>query len=99
MAIGYPKNKDSVDNVAGELAVSINRNFRRVAQLKTELDSFTDTQLQNGLGYTAGEVSQLRAFVTDLTQLNGIYTGAANLSVAKDFRPSLRPIWGVLGDF
>jgi hypothetical protein len=98
MAIGYPKNKDSVDNLVGELAQSINRNFRRSAQLKTELDSFTDTQLTN-LGYSAGEVTALRAFATDMAQLNNIYTGAAALVTPKDFRPSLRPVWGILGDF
>lgn len=98
MAIGYPKDKSAVDNLIGELAQSINRNFRRSSQLKTELDSFTDTQLTN-LGYSAGEVTALRAFATDMAQLNNIYTGAANLASAKDFRPSLRPIWGVLGDF
>lgn len=99
MAVGYPKNKDSVDSIVGELAQSINRNFRRAQQLKTELDAFNDTQLQNGLGYTAGEVTQLRAFTADLVQLNSIYTGSANLSVAKDFRTTCRPMWGILGDF
>lgn len=98
MAIGYPKNKDSVDNVVGELAQSINRNFRRAVQLKAELDSFTDQQLTTA-GYSAGEITALRALTTDLVQLNGIYTGTASLAVAKDFRPSLRPMWGVLGDF
>lgn len=98
MAIGYPKNKDSVDNVVGELAQSINRNFRRAAQLKTELDSFTDPQLES-LGYTPAEVTNLRAFATDVVQLNGIYTGAATLGAVKDFRVSLRRVWGVLGDF
>lgn len=98
MAIGYPKNQTSVDNIAGELAQSVNRNFRRAQQLKTELDAFNDTQLQ-GLGYSAGEVTQLRAFAADMVQLNTIYTGSATLPVAKDFRVSLRPLWGVLGDF
>lgn len=98
MAIGYPKDKSAVDNLVGELAQSMNRNFRRAVQLKTELDSFTDVQL-TGVGYTAGEVTQLRTLATDLVQLNGIYTGAATLATVKDFRTSLRPIWGVLGDY
>lgn len=98
MAIGYPKNKDSVDNIVGELAQSVNRNFRRAVQLKTEVDSYTDAQLTNA-GYSAGEITVLRTLVADLNQLNGIYTGAANLVTVKDFRASLRPVWGVLGDF
>lgn len=98
MAVGYPKNKDSIDNIVGELSQSINRNFRRAIQLKAELDAYTDGQL-TGAGYTAGEVTVLRALVADLSQLNNIYTGAATLGAAKDFRASLRPLWGVLGDY
>jgi hypothetical protein len=98
MAVGYPKNKESIDGIVGELALSVNRNFRRAVQLKTELDAYTDQQLTNA-GYTAGEVTVLRTLVADLTQLNNLYTGAATLGSVKDFRASLRPLWGVLGDF
>ncbi|HEY9415892.1 MAG TPA: hypothetical protein VIQ30_14105 [Pseudonocardia sp.] len=98
MAVGYPKNQASVDNIVGELAQSVNRNFRRAVQFKTELDSFSDAALI-GVGYTQAEVNTLRAFATDLVQLNGIYSGASTLTTAKDFRVSLRPLWGVLGDF
>lgn len=97
MAIGYPKSKDSVDNVIGRLAQSINGELRRARQLKTEIDSYTDTQLTNA-GYTAGEVTVLRTLVADLEQLANIYSGAAALPAAKDFRVSLRPVWGILGD-
>jgi hypothetical protein len=98
MTVGYPKNKESIDGIVGELSQSFNRNFRRAVQLKTELDAYTDLQLTNA-GYTAGEVTVLRTLVTDLTQLNNLYTGAATLGSVKDFRASLRPLWGVLGDF
>lgn len=98
MSVGYPKNKESIDGIVGELSQSFNRNFRRAVQLKTELDAYTDPQL-TGAGYTAGEVTALRTLVNDLLQLNNIYTGAATLGSVKDFRASLRPLWGVLGDF
>lgn len=98
MAIGYPKNQASVDAIVGELAQSINRNFRRALQLKTEVDAYSDASL-TAIGYTAGDISALRTFVLDLGQLNSIYTGAAALATAKDFRISTRPMWGVLGDF
>jgi hypothetical protein len=98
MAVGYPKNKESIDGIVGELSQAINRNFRRAVQLKTELDAYTDAQL-TGAGYTAGEVAVLRTLVADLNQLNNLYTGAATLGSVKDFRASLRPLWGVLGDF
>lgn len=95
---GYPKDKNSIDNIMGELSQSVNRNFRRASQLKTELDAYTDTQLTNA-GYSAAEVTAIRTFATDLLQLSNIYSGSVNLVSAKDFRVSLRPLWGVLGDF
>ncbi len=98
MAVGYPKNKESIDGIVGELSQAINRNFRRAVQLKTELDAYTDGNL-TAAGYATGEVAILRTLVADLNQLNNIYTGAATLGAAKDFRASLRPLWGVLGDF
>ena len=97
MAVGYPKDKNSIDNLFGELAQSTNRNFRRAVELKTELDAYTDPQL-TAIGYAAGEITVLRAMAADLVQLNGIYSGTATLGSVKDFRASLRPLWGVLGD-
>lgn len=97
MAIGYPKSKDQVDATIGELAQSVNRNFRRADQLKTELDVLSDTQLTNA-GFTAGEVTVLRTLAADLVQLGSIYRGVATLGTAKDFRTSVRPAWGILGD-
>lgn len=97
MSVGYPKNQASVDNVVGQLAVDVNKVFRKAVQFKTELDTYSDTILTNA-GYNANEIASLRAFAADLLQLNNIYTGAATLGTAKDFRASLRPMWGVLGD-
>lgn len=97
MSVGFPKNQAAVDAIVGELAVSINRNFRRAAQLKIEVDSYNDAAL-TAAGYSAGDITVIRNLVADLGQLNNIYIGAANLAVAKDFRTTLRPVWGVLGD-
>lgn len=98
MAIGYPKDKTSIDALLGDVAQSVNRSFRRAIELGGELTAYTDAQL-TGVGYTTGEVTTLRAMVTDMTQLNSIYTGAATLGSVKDFRTNIRPLWGVLGDF
>lgn len=98
MTIGYPKDKSSIDGVLGDVSQSFQRTFRRAIQLGAELNAYTDTQLTNA-GYSAGEVTVLRTFVTDTVQLNNIYTGAATLGSVKDFRASLRPLWGVLGDY
>lgn len=98
MTIGYPKNKESIDGMLGEIAQNLNRDFRRGVQLANELTAYSDAQL-TGAGYTTGEVTTLRAFVTDINQLNSIYTGVVNLGAAKDFRTNLRALWGVLGDF
>lgn len=98
MAVGYPKTQDVVNATVGELSQGLNRAFRRLDQFKIELDSFTDGQL-TAAGYTAGEITALRTLATDTAQLSSIYRGAATLGTVKDFRTSLRPAWGVLGDF
>lgn len=98
MAIGFPKDKANIDMNLGDISQAINRAFRRAVQLNTELTAYTDPQL-TAAGYTAGEVATLRAMVADMTQLNNIYMGTANLAAAKDFRTNLRPLWGILGDF
>ena len=98
MSVGYPKTQDVVNATVGELAQSLNRSFRRLDQFKVELDSFTDPQL-TAAGYTAGEITTLRTLAADSAQLASIYRGAATLGTVKDFRTSLRPGWGVLGDF
>ena len=97
MAIGYPKNKASIDSIVGGLAQSVNQNFRRAVQLKAELDSYPDGALTS-LGYTSGEVTTLRTMAADLVQLSQVYEGDLVLGAAKDFRDSLRPVWGILGD-
>lgn len=98
MSAGYPKDKANVDSIAGTLAREVNRLMRMADQFKTELDAYNDASL-TGLGYTAGEVTQLRTAAADLSQLATVYRGGANLAVAKDFRASVRPLWGVLGDY
>lgn len=94
---GYPKSKEAVDAIAGELSQALNRDFRRLIELKTELDFYNDAAL-TGLGYTTAEVTSLRTLATSIGSLYGIYTGTGNLVVASDFRPAFRAMWGILGD-
>jgi hypothetical protein len=98
MAIGYPKDKANIDAQLGDISSSLNRAFRRFTQLGAELNAYTDTQLTNA-GYSAAEVTTLRSMITDMAQLNNIYTGAAALATAKDSRTNIRPLWGVTGDY
>lgn len=97
MAVGYPKNKESIDNWAGRLALSVNSNFRQGVQFKAELDLLTDANL-TAMGYTSTEVAQLRTFAADMVQLNNIWTGGLALLVVKNFQANARALWGVPGD-
>lgn len=97
MSVGYPKDKQNLDGTLGDICTQLNRNLRRSVQLVTELSSYTDNQLTTA-GYTAGEVTAIRTLMTDLQQFYNIYTGAASLASAKDFRPSMRVVWGIIGD-
>jgi hypothetical protein len=98
VAVGFPKDKSNIDSIVGNLAVDLNRAFRRATQFNTELAAYSDGQL-TAAGYTAGEITSLRAFAADVTQLDGIYRGVSILAAVKDFRTSARPMWGILGDY
>lgn len=66
----------------------------------TDLDAWLDTKSEGDLttlGYTPGEVAQLKSAFADADELATIFEGIANLSVAKDFRAFLKLVWGFGG--
>ena len=93
MALGYPVTKNSVDSQAGLVALTLRTNFDAIRHFKIWLDTQLDGTL-TGMGYSAGEVAQLRSAVGDMDQLRTIYEGGAALAVAKDFRTFAKLLTG-----
>lgn len=94
MAVGFPTSKNDIDGRAGRIALDIRDGLAAAAGLKAWLDTQPDANL-TALGYTTGEVAILKSAMADLNQLNSIYTGAANLATAKDFRTFAKLLLGV----
>lgn len=84
MSAGYPDNKAAVDARAGLLALQARDLFVQVANFQSYLGSKTDPEL-TALGYTAAEVTLLKAAFAQLDQLRLVATGQAAQSPANNF--------------
>ena len=96
MSIGLVVNKGQLDNVVGILARNLKITFDDVVNLNIYLVATADADLI-ALGYTSNEVATIKSAYADAAQLASIFTGAASLAEAKDFRAFLKLLWG-LGD-
>lgn len=84
---GYPITKVDLDNRMGQTVLAARQALVEVARFKAMLDDSTilpDATLTS-LGYSAGEITQLRAAFTDLKKLYDISTGAATQASTNDF--------------
>lgn len=96
MSIGIAVSKTQLDEVSGSIASDLRKVFDDINELNTWLLGKTESDL-TAMGYTVGEVAVLKSAYADIAQLRTIFTGAANLTVAKDFRVFLKQLWGLGG--
>jgi hypothetical protein len=94
MSVGAPVTKTDLDARAGNIALRFQQSFEDVLTMQGYLAATVDTDLE-ALGYTASEVATLKTAFADLTELGTIWTGAAALQTAKDFRVFVRQLWGM----
>jgi hypothetical protein len=92
--VGLPINKTDVDLTAGSMARDLIVAVNHVANFKTWLDGQLDADL-TALGYSAGDISNLRSAFVDAAQLATIFKGTATLGVAKDFAVFLKRLAGL----
>lgn len=85
--------KQSVDLTVGSVAQKLNVVMRDIASTKRFIDAYQDTDF-TALGYTPGDIANIRSAYGDLDQLRTIYEGAANLAAAKDFRTFAQRLYG-----
>lgn len=87
MSVGFPADKGTIDQRAGSLAWQLRETLNQVQLVKAWLDSKTDAELgtSGGLGYSAGEITTLRAAYTDLDNLRKVAHAQGTQAVANDF--------------
>jgi len=94
MAVGFTWTKNDVDLMAGAMARDLLVAVTRGANFKAWLDTQLDADL-TPLGYSAGDISNLRSAFSDAAQLATIFKGTATLGVAKDFAVFLKRLAGL----
>ena len=95
MAAGYIMDKNTINNNVGTVCREIDKDLATVESIKVWLDSQTDQDLID-LGFTSGDVANIKTAMNELKQLRDIYIGAVNLAVAKDFRVFPRRLQGII---
>lgn len=84
MTVGFPQDKATLDNRAGSVALSLRDIFLQIQNLNAFLGAKTDPELA-ALGYSAPEITLLRASFTDLNALRLVATGAATQGALNNF--------------
>jgi hypothetical protein len=88
MTAGYPITKADMDNRIGALIVALRDDFNAIMQFKTMLlDDTTilpDATLTS-MGYTAGEITQIRSSFTSLNNLYNISKANGTQATNNDF--------------
>lgn len=91
---GYVVTALDINNRCGNAALHVRQALAEAETVKAWLDTQSDVQLV-ATGLTQADVNTIRSALGDLVQLETIYTGAANLTVAKDFRTFAKLLTGL----
>lgn len=97
MATGYTIDKAGLDNRMGALIAALRTDLQNIVEFKALLDDTTilpDATLTT-LGYTAGEITTIRAAFTDLKKLSDIAGNAGVQAATNDFWFSAKHLTGL----
>jgi hypothetical protein len=84
MALGFPTDKNTVDQRCASVALNLRETLNQVANIKIWLDGQTDATLL-ALNYSQTEVNTLRSAYTALDNLRKVATAQGTQAVANDF--------------
>lgn len=98
MSAGYPIAKVDLDNRMGALVIALRGALANCVAFKVLLDDTTilpDATLTT-LGYTAGEITTIRAAFTDLKKLSDIAGAIAVQAATNDFWFNAKHLTGIV---
>jgi hypothetical protein len=93
MAVGFPQSKAEIDSRVGYLSQTLRDRFVDVVNFKAFADGLTDPQL-TALGYSAADITLLRAVVIDLYNLEETANGRRTQTPATDFFFNAKKVTG-----
>lgn len=99
MSLGFPLGKADIDNKAGSLVVDIRNGLDRCKQMNALLNNTNivpNDAFLISLGYTAGEVTTLRAAFSDLNSLYNVSHAAGTVPSNNDFFFNAQKLTGVV---
>lgn len=96
MSLGITPTKTDCDFAVGDISRAYFFHFRRAKNFKYWLDGRLDADL-TALGYTAGEIAQLRSVAVALDNMRQVWEGLLAVTPAADQRTFPRLASG-LGD-
>lgn len=97
MSIGYAITKTDVDNTMGRLVVAVRESLLDCVAFKKWLDDAalgTDAFLTT-LGYSAGEITTIRAAFSAMNSLNNIAHAAGTQASTNDFFFDAKKLTGI----
>lgn len=99
MTVGLPITKADIDTKAGALVITLRDTLAKCAAFSDLLNDttiFANDAALTALGYTAGEVTTLRAAFTDLKALYNVARAAQAVPSANDFWFNAKHLTGVV---
>lgn len=99
MSIGFPIGKADIDIRAAQTVVAVRDSLQAAVNLCNLLQDttiFANDAALTALGYSAGEVTQLRAAFTDLKALYNIAHAAGTQPAVNDFFANAKHLTGVV---
>jgi hypothetical protein len=99
VSVGFTLTKQDIDGRAGQLVMALRDDLYRINQMNTLLldtSIFADNAAIAALGYTAGEVTTLKAAFADLNQLYLVAHAQATQGATNDFFFNAKHLVGLL---
>lgn len=94
MPVGIPVTKADVNNTYTALSRQLHNTFQSIQQFQVYLAATPDADLVT-MGFTNGEVAQIKSGMTDADQLRQVFQGTATRTPAYDYRVFLKLALGV----
>lgn len=94
MPVGIPVTKADVNNTFTTLSRQLHNTFQSIQQFQTYLAATPDQDLID-MGFSSGEVAQIKSGMTDADQLRQVFQGTATRTPAYDYRTFLKLGLGV----
>ena len=97
MSVGLPIGQAEINARAGSLAIALRDAMRQCSDFCDLLNNtqiIANDQALINMGFTAGEVTTLRAAFTDAKALRQVAIGAATQGSLNNFLFNLQKLWG-----